>query len=184
MSFGFAGGLTPELARGSLVIGTALVCEGSSLALAEAHQALSTQFLAAAKAAGLPVQRGTIVSTPHLVADVAAKAALRAKSGACAVDMETAGVVEAAREASLPWMAVRAIIDSAEDPLPGPCLAVLRDDGQVAMGPLLRTLCRSPHLLRHFLRLAADAATARRHLAQAFERWTKSLAVQRDLEPG
>jgi adenosylhomocysteine nucleosidase len=179
VSFGFAGGLDPQLPRGTLVIGNALVPENASLALSVADPALSAEFLAAAEAEGVPVQRGAIVTTQHLVADTASKFALRAKSGACAVDMETAGIVEVAREAGLPWVAVRAIVDGAEDPLPPACLTVLRDDGCVAFGPLLRTICQSPHLLRYFLRLAGDTATARRHLSRAFERWTYSFAVHR-----
>lgn len=180
VSFGFAGGLDPQLTRGTLVIGTALVPENASLALSVADPALIAGFLAAAEAEGIPVQRGAMVTTQHLVADTASKSTLRAKSGACAVDMETAGVVEVAREAGLPWVAVRAIIDGAGDPLPPACLTVLRDDGYVAFGPLLRTICQSPHLLRYFLRLAGDTATARRHLSQAFERWTYSLPGHRD----
>jgi adenosylhomocysteine nucleosidase len=180
VSFGFAGGLEPQLARGTLVIGTALVPENGPLALAVADQALTAGFLAVAEAEGIPVQRGAIVTTQHLVADTASKFALRAQCGASAVDMETAGIVEVAREGGLPWVAVRAIVDGAEDSLPPACLTVLRDDGYVAVGPLLRTLCRSPHLLRYFLRLAGDTATARRRLSQAFERWTDSLAVRRD----
>jgi adenosylhomocysteine nucleosidase len=180
VSFGFAGGLDPRLVRGTLVIGSALVSENASLAVAVADQALIAGFLAVAEAEGIPAQRGAIVTTQRLVADTASKAALRAKSGACAVDMETAGIVEVAREAGLPWLAVRAIVDSAQDSLPPACLTVLRDDGHVAVGPLLRTICRSPHLLRSFLRLAGDTATARRHLSQAFERWSSGHTDQRD----
>jgi adenosylhomocysteine nucleosidase len=184
VSCGFAGGLAPQLARGTLVIATALVSENSSLALAAVDRVLSTRLLAVAEAEGIPVQRGAIVTTPHLVADAASKSALRARSGACAVDMETAGIVEVARQADLPWVAVRAIIDGAEDSLPLACLAALRDDGYVAVGPLLRMIYHSPQLLWYCLRLARDTATARRHLSQAFERWGNSLAVHRDLELG
>jgi adenosylhomocysteine nucleosidase len=184
VSFGFAGGLAPQLARGTLVIGTTLVREDSWLPVAVADQRLTARVLAVTEAEGIPVQPGTIVTTQHLVADTASKAALRAKSGACAVDMETAGIVAVAGEAGLPWLAVRAIIDGAKDSLPGACLTALRDDGIVAVGTLLRTILRSPHLLRHLLRLAGDTATARRRLFRAFEHWTNSLALHGDLEPG
>jgi adenosylhomocysteine nucleosidase len=184
VSFGFAGGLTPELARGTLLIGTELVCEDSSRKFAAAHRDLVDQFQTAAEAEELPVQQGALVTSRHLVADPASKTALRGRSRACAVDMETAGIVEAAHEAGLPWVAVRAIIDSAEDSLPAACLTVLRDDGHVATGQLIWTVGRSPQLLWHFLRLAGNMATARRRLSQAFERWTASLTVQCDHEPG
>ena len=98
--------------------------------------------------------------------------------------METVGVVEVADEAGLPWVAVRAIVDSATDTLPPAYLTTLREDGHVAAGQLLWMICRSPLLLRHLIRLAGDTAIARRHLSQAFERWAKRLVMPCPQEPG
>jgi len=184
VSFGFAGGLTPELARGTLIIGTEVVCEDGSGKRAVASRDLVKQFCAAADAERLPMQQGRLVSSRDIVADPASKTDLRNKSGACAVDMETVGIAEAADETGLPWVAVRAIVDRAMDTLPPVCLTMLREDGQVATGRLLRMICRSPLVLRHIGRLAGDTALARRHLSQAFERWAKSLVVQCPQEPG
>jgi adenosylhomocysteine nucleosidase len=184
VSFGFAGGLTPELARGSLIIGTEVVCEDGSGERAVASRDLVKQFCAAADAERLPMQQGRLVSSRHIVADPASKAHLRNKSGACAVDMETVGIAEAADQTGLPWVAVRAIVDRATDTLPPVCLTMLREDGYVATGRLLGMICRSPLVLRHIGRLAGDTARARRQLSQAFERWAKSLVVQCPQEPG
>jgi adenosylhomocysteine nucleosidase len=178
VSFGFAGGLTSGLARGTVIIGTEAVGEGSSRTWA-ANCDLVAQFRAAAEAEQLPVQEGRVVTSHQLVADPVSKAALQSKSGACAVDMETIGVVEVAHEGGLPWTAVRAVVDSATDTLPPSCLAMLREDGHVAMGRFVRMICRSPQQLRYVLWLAGSMATARWHLSQTFERWTKCSAVQR-----
>ncbi|MGH8069184.1 MAG: hypothetical protein ACRERE_28910 [Candidatus Entotheonellia bacterium] len=183
-SFGFAGGLTPGLARGTLIIAAEVVYEDSSRTLVAANRDLVEQLQAAADAEELPVRQGRLVTCRHIVADPAAKAALRARSGASAVDMETVGIAEVAHEAGLPWVAVRAIVDSAEESLPAACLTMLRQDGSVAPGRLIQSICRSPQQLWHFLRLAGNSATARRHLSQAFERWSKSLTVPCDQEPG
>jgi adenosylhomocysteine nucleosidase len=172
-SFGFAGGLTPDLAPGALVIGTEVVYEDASRTLTAANRDLVEQFQAAAHAEELPVRQGILVTCRHIVADPASKAELSVRSGACAVDMETAGMVEVAHEAGLPWVAVRAIVDSAEESLPVACLTMLREDGSIAPERVIQTICRSPQLLWHFLRLAGQMATARRHLSQAFARWTK-----------
>jgi adenosylhomocysteine nucleosidase len=184
VSFGFAGGLTADLDRGALVIGTAVVSEDSSRKLATANRDLVEQFLAAAAAAALPVRQGMLVTTRHIVADPASKTDLSLRSGACAVDMETAGIVEVADEAGLPWVAIRAIVDRAEESLPVACLTMLREDGSIAPGRVIQMICRSPELLWHLPRLAWRMATARRHLSQAFARWTKSLTVQSDQAPG
>jgi adenosylhomocysteine nucleosidase len=177
VSFGFAGGLAPELARGTLIIGTEVVCEGWSGTRAAASRDLAEQFRAAADVEKLPVQQGRLVTSRSIVADPASKAHLRDKSGACAVDMETVGIVEAAEEAGLPWVAVRAIVDSAADTLPPACVATLHEDGHVALGRLLRMVGRSPQLLWYLVRLAGDTAIARRCLSQAFARWAESLVV-------
>jgi adenosylhomocysteine nucleosidase len=183
-SFGFAGGLTPGMARGALIIATEVVDEDSSRTVVAANRDLVEQLQEAADAEGLPVRQGRLVTSGQIVADPAAKAALRARSGASAVDMETAGIAEVAYRAGLPWVAVRAIIDGAEESLPAACHTVLRQDGSVAPGRLLRSICRSPQQLWHILRLAGSSAIARRHLSQAFERWSKSLTGTCDHELG
>lgn len=179
LSVGFAGGLLPALNRGTLIIGTEVVCEDSSLPSAPADRDLVEQFQAAADAEALPVQQGRLVTCHQMIADPASKAVLRGKSGACAVDMETMGIAGVAHAAGLPWAAVRVIVDRAADTLPPAFLTALREDGHVATGRLLRMICRSPQLLCHLLWLVGAAATARRHLSQIFERWTTRLRVQR-----
>ena len=174
----------PGLARGTLIIGTEVACADSFPQWAAANHDLVKQFQAAADAEALPVQQGRLVTSRHMVADPASKADLRGKSGACAVDMETIGIVKAAHEAGLPWVAVRAIVDSATDTLPPALLTTLREDGHVATGRLICRLCRSPQLLCHLLWLLGATAMARRHLSQTFERWTTALGVQRHHEPG
>jgi adenosylhomocysteine nucleosidase len=174
VSFGFAGGLAPGLAPGTIVIGTEVVCEDGVGQWPMASRDLVEQFRAAAVAEELPTQQGKLVTSRDIVADSAAKADLREKSGAWAVDMETLGIVEASHEADLPWVAVRAIVDSVSDTLPPACLWTLRADGHVATRRLLWLMCRSPLVLRHIVRLAGATALARRHLSKAFERWAKN----------
>lgn len=184
VSFGFAGGLAPELTRGTLIIGTEVVCEDGAGKWPMASRDLIEQFRTAADAEKLPMRQGKLVTSRYIVADPTAKANLRDKSGASAVDMETLGMVEVADEAGLPWVAVRAIVDSASDTLPPAYLTTLREDGHVAAGRLLWMICRSPLVLRHLIRLAGDTALARRHLSQAFERWAKRPVVSCRQEPG
>jgi nucleoside phosphorylase len=184
VSFGFAGGLAPELARGTLVIGTEVVCEERSDSCASANHDLVEQFHAAARSARLAVQRGRLVTSQHIVADAASRADLRKKSGACAVDMETAGISAVAEAAGLPWVAVRAIVDGATDTLPLACATILREDGHIATRPLVRLLCRSPQQVWRIVRLAGGTVMAHRRLSQVFEHWTQMCGPQRHHEPG
>jgi hypothetical protein len=118
-----------------------------------------------------------------MVAAAVAKSELWQKSGACAVDMETLGIVEAAAEAGLPWGAVRAITDTAAETVPAACLQMLRADGRVAVGQLFRIICRSPLVLHQLVHLARNSALAHRHLWQTFERWSTIQAGMDDHTP-
>jgi nucleoside phosphorylase len=183
VSFGFAGGLAPELARGTVVIGTEVVCEERSDSCALANHGLIEQFHSAARGAGLPVQRGRLVTSPQIVADPISRADLRRKSGACVVDMETAGISAVAEAAGLPWVAVRAVVDGATDTLPPAFASLLRQDGRVAARPLLRLLCRSPQQVWRLLRLAGGTVVAHRRLSEVFAHWTQISGPQCH-EPG
>jgi adenosylhomocysteine nucleosidase len=108
ISTGFAGGLAPRLGTGDL-----LVAENLSDATLIAR---SRTLLAHNPHAFF----GGLASQPQAAETVAAKAALAEKTGALGVDMETASVAVACARAGVPFLSVRAISDSAREPLPVP----------------------------------------------------------------
>jgi adenosylhomocysteine nucleosidase len=83
-----------------------------------------------------------IISTP------AAKAELFRKTGALAVEMETEVVRKVAREIGLPYMGIRAIADSAADPLDPRLLKYLDEFGQVKSIGIVKHLTQLPKLAR------------------------------------
>lgn len=178
VSLGFAGGLNPHLPRGTLVIATGLVPPHASQGVLDAHKVLVEQLYASAQAEGLPVQLGPLVTVSRVVADATAKAALWRACGAEAVDMETAGVAETARQHNLPWAAVRVIVDGAADTLPVACLTMLGDDGRPSIKALLGALCRSPSVLGPLLTLRASSARAHRHLSRLLAHWATHLPAE------
>jgi adenosylhomocysteine nucleosidase len=171
VSFGFAGGLLPGLPSGTLIVGDRLVGGDSRLPGPGADAALVATLTATAAAVRLPCRRGAVVTAADIVADPLSKAALARHTGACAVDMETAGVVEVACRHGLPWVALRAIVDTAEETLDRACLALVRADGRVALRRLIGALRRRPARLRGLIRLGWRAARARRHLGDIVAAW-------------
>jgi len=70
-----------------------------------------------------------------IAAAATAKAALHARSGAVAVDLEARSVAGAASRAGLPFLVIRAIADPAEHDLPPAASARLKPDGRRICAP-------------------------------------------------
>jgi adenosylhomocysteine nucleosidase len=83
----------------------------------QADPRLVAEAMAAAQRLGEPVQIGTVVTGNQTIFSAARKRWLHQTFGALAVEMETAAVAQAAVAHGLPWVAVRAISDSATDDL-------------------------------------------------------------------
>ncbi|HZZ13891.1 MAG TPA: phosphorylase [Paraburkholderia sp.] len=166
VSFGTAGGLAPDLAPGTLIVGDAV--EGPFGRLQTDPQ--WADRLAAALSNG-PLQarlrRGTMaaVAAPLVTADD--KRLLHNATGALAVDMESHLAGAAAAAHGVPFAVCRAIVDPAWRTLPSAATAGLRDDGSTALGPILRELLRQPSQLGGLIQVAVDARAARTSLVQA-----------------
>jgi len=121
-SFGLAGALDPRLTPGDLVVATAAIAEDG------------TRYEAETRAFGI---HGAILTRAEPVAGIADKLRLFAETGAIAVDMESAAVADVARAAHRPFVAVRAIVDSASRELPAAAVAAMRSDGRIDVMALL-----------------------------------------------
>ncbi len=154
ISFGLCGGLDPFLAAGDLVVGEAV----GGVA---ANQAWADRLMAALPGA----RRGAIASSGAMAAGIAAKAALRAQTGAIAVDMESHLVAAA----GLPFAVLRAVSDPAHRALPRAAQAGFKADGEVDIASVLRALIARPWELPALLRTAREAEFAFRALGDALD---------------
>ena len=161
MSFGMAGGLDPTLRPGRIVLPHRVITlDGAAYATARAWGA----GLAAQVPAGMPPPaHGVLLTTDRAIDGAEAKAALFRATGAVAVDMESAAIAKVAAEHGLPFMAVRVIVDAAEDTLP-PSVVAASDAGELNLTMLLAGLLRAPAEILPLLRLAHRYAAAKRSL--------------------
>jgi hopanoid-associated phosphorylase len=157
VSFGTAGGLDPALQPGACMIAEHVVTP-------EMAFPVDAGWLAALRACLPAATLGTIAGVDHPAADIAAKAQLWRSSGACAVDMESHHAALLAQRHGLPFAACRVIVDHAYTPVPAAALLGIHADGTVALSRLLAWLARHPGQLPGCIRLAFDAAAARRSL--------------------
>ena len=164
LSIGIAGGLDAALRPGDIVLpDTILGATGAQhRASAEWHAAVMQE---------LPrVAIGALLAARKPIGTVAEKAAVRAASGALAVDMESGAVAEAAGEADVPFLALRVIADPADRAVPPAALHGIAPDGSRRPLAVLLRLVMRPSDLPPLIRLARDSDAALRQLRRVASR--------------
>ncbi len=152
LSVGYAGGLSPQLRPGDLILADAVVTpEGPRLATDESWRAWLSE---------LHGVTGAIAASDTVVATLPAKTALYRATGALAVDMESLHVARVAATADIPFMAIRVVLDPWDRALPASALAGTDGAGETRLAPLLASLARRPWEIVDLLRLARDARLA------------------------
>ena len=158
VSFGIAGALDPRLGAGDLVFGTEIVGPGGTTYPCD--QRWRADIMHALSARGIATVDGRILGSAQALLRIEDKAAAFAASGCLAVDMESHAVAAVAATAGRPFLAIRAIADTAQDSLPAFVTEAVTVDGRADTGKATRALLRRPWELPAALRLArrTDAA--------------------------
>ena len=154
MSCGFAGGLRPELATGTVVFA------------ADPATGLGPGLLAAGAKAALFHSTNTVVATGEQ------KRALWVSTGADAVEMESEIIRAVCREQEIPSATVRVILDSADEDLPLDFNQLMTADQKMSYGKMAMAVARSPVKVAALLRLQKQTGVAARNLAEVLARVT------------
>ena len=107
---------------------------------------------------------GALFGGGAIVVTTAAKHALHIRTGALAVDLESAAVARAAIRHALPFAVLRAVCDPAARALPHAALVAVDARGRIGMLRVAGAVLARPWEMPALLRLAWDAAGARRAL--------------------
>jgi len=113
---------------------------------------------------------GNLAETDEVLASGDDKLRLHALSGALIADMESAAIADAAAQAGLPVLIIRAVSDTAGMDLPGSALAAVDAGGDVDVLRCMLGLARTPRQLPALIRLAGGFRAACARLAQLARR--------------
>jgi adenosylhomocysteine nucleosidase len=163
ISWGCAGGLQESILPGTLILPDKILT--SDLKPLSVDISWRERLLRRLQG-HLDIMKGPLIESPNVLRSPPEKTALFEKSGALAVDMESAAIARVAVAAQLPFLAVRAVSDSATLAIPPPLLNVTDVFGRVRLFQLLISLARRPHLLPSLIRLGFSFRAAQNTLTK------------------
>jgi nucleoside phosphorylase len=154
ISAGFAGALNDQLNVGDLLFA----------------QNFSTAELSKARPllANLPIHVANLLTVPSMIDSNEERNKIARATGAAAVDMETEFIARACAEHGVPLVSLRAISDTARQPLPAPPHILFDIENQrTNMMRLVQYFCKHPTRLRGLIRFTSQISRAREALTEA-----------------
>jgi len=168
-SLGFAGGLRPALRMGDLVCPERVLRTPAAAGAALAAPPAQARILDGLRTAGHSAHGGPLLTVEAPLRLPEAKGRAAAETGAAAVDMEAAGVAEAAVELGIPWLALKVILDPADQPLDGRLARCSTPEGNPRWSGILAVLAAGPEAWRMLWRMRRAARLAATSLARGLE---------------
>lgn len=168
---GLAGALSEELRPGDLVLADRLILDGEDAESARTTIAIPpadlARFQAALETGRLAFTTGTILTAARILKDGAAKRDARTRTGARAVDMESAAIAAEAHRCGLRFACVRAVLDTVDEEIVGAELA--GPDGEVRPLAAASFVLRNPAAVVGLARMMRSLNRATAALATALE---------------
>lgn len=175
---GLAGALDDRLQPGDLVLADRLILDAERDAPAAAAIAIPptdlARFRTALEAHRLKFATGAILTAARILSDGAAKRDAQSRTGALAVDMESAAVAAEAYRRDLRFACVRAVLDTVDEEIVGAELAGA--DGEVRPLAAARFVLRNPKAMVGLARMMRSLNRATVALARALEALSRSAA--------
>jgi nucleoside phosphorylase len=162
LGIGMAGGLTPLLESGDLVVGDRLLSGGGAV------EGPDSQWLERALALG-GARAGTLMTSKRMLCTAAEKAAawaaLEGSAETATVDLEGAAWAGVAGERGIPFMGLRAVCDTASEDLPFDFNQCVDQSGRISRLKVARKALLRPSAMGGLWDLRRRVAACSRQLA-------------------
>ena len=158
LSWGSGGALHPKLSPGNLILPRSVIVSQKNVFPTDAdwHNRLVARLKN-----HLEIHSEPLAQSPSVLTSPMEKFNFLNQNDAIAVDMESGSVAEIASRANLPFMAIRAIADTADMAIPVSALNAIDEHGGLRPMRLLSTLARKPSDLIPLARLSRSFRAAR-----------------------
>lgn len=155
VSFGFAGGLDPQIMPGTILVPRRVrESAGRLFVIDPAWQASVVKRIGHAR----PCSERDLLTVNAIVGSSVEKHRLGQRSGAVAADLESGRLAAIAADFGLPFLVLRIILDGADDALPARSARLLTPAGSTRPISAAITLLSSPRLSWHLLSRYRDAS--------------------------
>ncbi len=175
---GFAGGVDPAIGAGTLVLSSRYYRQEPAGEYLAPGPEMFRQGVRAATAAGETWVNSDSLTVDHLVATPEAKRAIRFRYPVGIVEMEDYWVAAAAREAGVPFLSARVVLDAADQALPGYLLGLSRSRTRAAV-----TVAVMPWRIPALLGLARRLPRAQRALTRFATAFLGQSSEARGVQP-
>jgi adenosylhomocysteine nucleosidase len=169
---GLTGALKKEHRAGTLLVARTIVAEANATRMQSDPGLVDAAVVCGAGLVDCFYTSGSVVNSRS--------EKQRLSEIADAVDMESFQVMNEARRARVPAVALRAVSDSVDNDLPIDFNRVLDSRGQLIWSAMLRELLTSPSQLVPFVRFSRDSVGAARNLSRFLERYVNALSSVRN----
>jgi adenosylhomocysteine nucleosidase len=171
-NIGVSGGLSPDFVPGTVILADTIINRCTQPASLHAMYRPDADILglleSTMKGQGIECRRGSLLCASQPLLSAQDKAAAYLKTGAIAVDMESAAAAEAARRFGVPFFCLRVVSDPADRTLHRQLLAGVDARGNSRPLRLLGVLCRHPSLVKGLFTMAGDFSRAASGIRQAW----------------
>jgi nucleoside phosphorylase len=160
-SVGFVGGLTDAVRPGDVVCPAVVLKDDGGAGVPSGLAPARHHLFAALSQAGVRAHNGPLLTVDSTLRTCEAKRSAHRRTGAVAVDMEAMGVAEAAAGLGTPWLAIKAVLDGVEDPLPDFLAGCTSSRGDLSYRGLVASLLagsEARHILWRLSRAARRAS--------------------------